>query len=397
MVESYDVQKDSSILIVDDDVSQRMILRQIFETQGFKKIEEAENGREALSKTYELDPDLVLLDMNMPVMDGFEYCKTIRKDQKYKHLTILAQTGLVDAQEKALIFMAGANDYVSKPIDPYEMTARSLTHLENALHLKQIEIFTNRIKEELETARNLELALLPSEKELAEINKKFNIEIYSHFQTSSEMGGDFWGVRELEKNIIAIYIIDFSGHGVSSALNALRIHALISSHKDSSAKDPAKFLTWLNKNLYKMLPTNQYATMFYGVIDYKKDKLIYTSAAHPSSVLIRTTPKQSFKFLESAGFPLGVNEKANYINYEEDFNKNDILLLYSDALIETPNYTSKNCIDEKLLKDMLKEAIEVGDKAKDGKKLFNHFIALFNKGYSKNLQDDLTINMLLRG
>jgi putative two-component system response regulator len=115
----------SKILIVDDEPAGRFTLESILEEQGYQ-IEMAESGLEALEKAYQLLPDVILLDVMMPGMDGFEVCQRIRKDPVLAEIPILMLTALDDRKSFLRGLESGADDYITKPYDRYELRARLL-------------------------------------------------------------------------------------------------------------------------------------------------------------------------------------------------------------------------------------------------------------------------------
>lgn len=379
----------SKILIIDDDAFARMVLRQVFVDKGFTNIEEAANGQEGLEKTIANSPDIVFLDIEMPVMNGFEYCKKIRQNKNFENLVILVQTGLSSVEEKKKIFASGATDYVNKPIDPDEIFARSLVHLKNSVYLKELESFKNRMSLEIQSAKRLIDISLPSEKKIKEIMQDSGVMVVSHFQSSSEIGGDFWHVDKIDKNKISIYIVDFSGHGVDAALNAARLDSIIKSSEEKNT-DPASLLKWLNKNLVSLLPPEQYATVFYGVIDIINDTLTYSAAACPPMLVIRGG--EEHYYLDGSGYPLGVSIEAVYENQTIPFTKHDLLLLYSDAIIETPDSKGE------FLPDFYGAFIKnyKGLQASALRGCFDLFIYNFLNDYGDNMADDLTLIMCSR-
>jgi putative two-component system response regulator len=113
----------SIILIVDDDPAGRQTLESILDEQGYH-LEMAENGFQALEMTRQLLPDVILLDVMMPGMDGFEVCKKIRSDPKLAEIPIIMLTALDDRKSLLDGLEAGADDYITKPYDRYELRAR---------------------------------------------------------------------------------------------------------------------------------------------------------------------------------------------------------------------------------------------------------------------------------
>ncbi len=131
------------ILIVEDDFLSRTVLREIFRREGFSTIEEAENGKIGLEKLHAFRPDIVVSDIMMPEMDGFELCRRIRQDRdpSIARLPILIQTALAQDHDKTRIFEAGATDYLTKPVDAREVIARSIVYLEREIVLRRLRKF----------------------------------------------------------------------------------------------------------------------------------------------------------------------------------------------------------------------------------------------------------------
>ena len=174
------------------------------------------------------------------------------------------------------------------------------------------------------------------------------------------LGGDFWQIFPLSKTRLGFYICDFSGHGVASALNTFRLHALVSQN-NLHLKTPALFLKHLNKQMHLLLPRGQFATMFLGILDTRKKTLTYSGAGAPNPIFIR---KGRGRLLASEGLPLGILPNPEYQNSCIELQKGDILLLYSDALIEAPNKNGKrlgiNVFKNKAIKLIAKKKLEDG-------------------------------------
>lgn len=381
------------ILIVEDDYLGRAVLREIFKKQGFINIEEAENGKEGLEKTFSQIPDLIILDVVMPEMDGIECCKQIRASDnpEIADIPIIFQTALDRIADKNNIFDTGATDYVTKPIDPHEITSRVVIHLERTIITKRLREFNTRVARELEVARMAQQMLIPNQQIIRDTEKEYRLQICGHYQSCSELGGDFWGLRSISSEELAIYMVDFSGHGVNAALNVFRLHAIMQSTIDN-ASSPSKYVTNINSILNKILPRGQFATMFYGIINLKRGTLCYTAAASPSAVLLRAQGT-SYQILESTGTLLGALQESTYHTNEVKLDSGDCLLLYSDALTETTDTHGKIQPIENWMPSFQKFLkIE-----KNGcKKSFANLLSDFEQKCGKNLHDDLTLAAFFR-
>jgi adenylate cyclase len=121
------------VLVVDDDEANRMLLRDPLEAHGYEIIE-AEDGEKALQKVEQRPPDVILLDVMMPCLDGFEVCRRLKKDARTTHIPILMVTALSERMERMMGIAAGASDFLSKPVDLQELTLR-VNHAVHAKHL----------------------------------------------------------------------------------------------------------------------------------------------------------------------------------------------------------------------------------------------------------------------
>lgn len=387
-----DIKKDilnAGILIIEDDYLNRVVLKEIFKKQGFTRIEEATNGIDGLEKIRSFYPDIVILDVIMPEMDGVECCERIRNDPdpRIAKVPILFQTSLDGTINKARLFKAGATDYVTKPIDPHEITARVVVHLERAAMTRHLQEYQARTASELNTARVTQQVLIPNKKIIQEIEKDYRLQICDHYQPCSEVGGDFWGFRSLSSEKLAVYMVDFSGHGVNAALNVFRLHMLMQSNMDT-AHIPGAYLAHLNAVLAPLLPTGQFATMFYGIINVKDNTITYSSAAAPPPVLFNKH-NSGCQMLEAGGIMLGALKKTTYDTTEVEFNCGDCLLLYSDALIETPDAQGNMLPIENWI-GSLQSYLKVD--GADCRESFASFLSNFEDSCSPYLTDDLTLN-----
>jgi two-component system cell cycle response regulator len=121
------------VLVVDDEEQNRTLLRDPLEARGFE-VEEAENGMQALEKIAVRPPDVILLDIMMPQMDGYEVCRRLKTDSKTAHIPILMVTALSERKERLMGIAVGANDFLNKPIDVQDVNLR----VENARHTKRL-------------------------------------------------------------------------------------------------------------------------------------------------------------------------------------------------------------------------------------------------------------------
>lgn len=209
------------------------------------------------------------------------------------------------------------------------------------------------------------------------------IVIAAHCAPSSELGGDFWCARRLDASRLAVLIADVSGHGVTAALNSFRVHALIPTSLEV-ATDPARLLGELSRGLRRLMPSGNFATAFYGVIDVASDSLTYAAAASPNPILISTKDGELCP-IDGRGLPLGVSESAVYRNVTVRFHRKAHLFLYSDAMSETPD-TEGALLEEPELGRLVRAGAARGGP----REVLDSVLAHFKATRSAALKDDLT-------
>jgi class 3 adenylate cyclase/CheY-like chemotaxis protein len=179
------------VLVVDDEEQNRSLLRDPLEARGYE-IAEAENGLLALQKVAERPPDVILLDLMMPRMDGFEVCRRLKKDLKTAHIPILIVTALSERKERLMGIEAGANDFLNKPIDIQDVILR----VGNAVYAKHLQ---DQLQAEQEKSERLLLNILP--KPIAERMKKGETNIADSYPDVTVLLADLIGFTTLSAHI----------------------------------------------------------------------------------------------------------------------------------------------------------------------------------------------------
>jgi DNA-binding response OmpR family regulator len=143
------------ILVVDDSVFERMLITTALKKAGFSQIVTADDGSDALQKTYDYQPDIVLLDLNMPNLDGFGYCEKVRADARLPRMPIIVQTALEDRESRLQALASGCDDFLIKPLDMAELSLRICVHVERYFMLRDTQNMCTYLQMELETVKNL--------------------------------------------------------------------------------------------------------------------------------------------------------------------------------------------------------------------------------------------------
>ncbi len=325
---------DSRILIADDEPLCCRLLAGILRRSKFTNVQFAHGGYSALEKIRSFQPDLLLLDMQMPDLSGQEVCRHVRAIPALVDLPILMQTATVDRKEMGILFEAGASDFLSKPINPSELVSRVTLHLERRSLLQELRDYRERTSMELEAARRMQFDLMPVQLVQEELAMTAGMRIGSYSRSSSEIGGDLWGVLPINEALFGVFLADFAGHGVTAALNTFRLHALIHEHA-ALYKDPAGLLAMLNERLVAVLSPGQFATFSYVLVDASADRISFASAGATPPVVASGFDGPAV-LADVCGLPLGVVRGATYQLHERPFGLGSKLLLFSDGLSEFP-------------------------------------------------------------
>ncbi|SDH29088.1 SpoIIE family protein phosphatase [Roseospirillum parvum] len=195
-----------------------------------------------------------------------------------------------------------------------------------------LEAFKARLADDLDAARRMQQELLPEAGRLTTLGQRFGLRLETHFETSAELGGDLFGVVALDNRRLALWMVDFAGHGISSALNTFRLHTLLEDLR-GGMEDPGHFLTRLNTRLAGLLPTGQYATALFTVFDTVEHRLSYAAASAPAPLVVDLASGEVTAG-QGAGLPLGILAGGQYDTRQMDFAPGQALLMHSDALTE---------------------------------------------------------------
>jgi class 3 adenylate cyclase len=187
-----------SVLVVDDEEQNRSLLRDPLKARGYR-VAEAENGLHALQQIAANPPDVVLLDLMMPEMDGFEVCRMLRKDARTAHLPILMVTALSERGDRLLGIHAGANDFLNKPIDIQDMLLR----VGNAVHAKRL---FDLLRVEQEKSRALLLSILPET--IADRMRAGEMNIADHHAEATVLLADLVGFTSLSAHVGPDQVVD---------------------------------------------------------------------------------------------------------------------------------------------------------------------------------------------
>lgn len=324
---------DNKILVVDDAAINRELISSYLKSAGYRNIMLAVDGQDALEKIQSFEPNLLILDILMPKIDGTQVIKELRSEKStQKQLPILVQTSISNPEQRNEAWKYGATDVIAKPIHKLELLSRVKVQLENSFLIRELENYQKIADQEIAKALELQRLLLPSEKQITRMEDAHSISVKSLYLPSRFLSGDMWGIQELNQDQFLVWICDFSGKGISASLYTLRIHTLISEFKDQM-KNPQDLLNILNSRLVDIVQMGNFCTFLAGIIDRRKKTFDYVAASSTHPILYH--PKDhNYTLGDGAGMPLGITKEATYESRSMPYNEGDSLILYSDLMWE---------------------------------------------------------------
>ena len=336
--------EDGSLLLVDDNPTNLQVLYQTLETTGCKLLV-AKNGETALSIAQKASPDLILLDIMMPGIDGFEVCRRLKADPATANIPVIFLSAMTETKDKVQGLQLGAVDYVSKPFQPDEVIARVNTHLTIHRLKREVEQKKDALEAELEAASDVQRRLLP--KNLPEIA---GLKLAVHYETSLYAGGDYYDIAEMADNQWGFLVADAEGHSAPAAVMMAMTCALFRSYPEPPV-DPGELLYFLNQHMCKVAEPS-FVTALYIVYDANHHTLKIARAGHPPPMIYRSSEKKAIEYPCSGVFPLGIDPYEKVPLTEAELQPGDRILMYTDGITERFSMDGKTYGEERLLRQL---------------------------------------------
>jgi phosphoserine phosphatase RsbU/P len=368
-----------TVLVVDDAPANIQVVNSILKDT--YKVRIATNGSKALElvKTSPR-PDLILLDVMMPGMDGYEVCSQLKTDPGTKDIPVIFLTGQTETSDETHGFEVGAVDYIHKPFSPAVVQARVQTHLVLRNVREQLAHQLQAIQKELETARQIQLSILPRE-----IPGVAGLDIAARYVPMTAVAGDFYDFIVVDEKHIGVLVADVSGHGMPAALIASMLKIAFAAQR-SKAADPAAVLLGLNLALCGKFE-HHYVTAAYVYFDLEKRILRYAGAGHPP-ILCWAPGKGVTDVLENGMF-LGKFDFATYTAVERPIAEGDWCLMYTDGIPETTNPGDEQFGDDRFRTFLGEETCRSADQLAD--RLQDEVLRWSARGAGEDPDDDITM------
>ncbi|MCJ8283513.1 MAG: SpoIIE family protein phosphatase [Rivularia sp. ALOHA_DT_140] len=314
------------ILVIDDDAAVQILLKRMLEKQGYEVVA-VSNGEDGIAQAVVSRPALIICDWLMPGLSGLDVCRYIKKDPNLSTTFFILLTSLDSVADRVKGLDAGADDFITKPIEQNEMQARVRAGLRLHQMSQDLKAQKQILEAELSEAADYVRSLLPMP-----MIHPFNIN-YT-FIPSQQLGGDCFDYYWLDPDYLAIYLLDTAGHGLKATLPSISVLNLLRSRalKDLNYYQPKEVLNALNSTFQMSYQNDKYFTIWYGVYNQIKRELIYSSAGHPPAILLSNS--EDIQLLKTPGMPIGMFPEVKYTNGFCKIEKNSTLYIFSDGAYE---------------------------------------------------------------
>lgn len=321
----------NQILIIDDDPAIQILLKRTLHNQGYE-VSVASNGEDGLVLARKIRPGLVLCDWNMPRMNGLQVCRQVKATPDLSTTIFILLTSRNALEDRVEGLDAGADDFLTKPVEMAELKARVRAGLRLHEANRDLQHQKQLLEEELAEAAEYVSSILP------ERLTEPPVTIDARFIPSRQLGGDGFDYYWLDSEHLAVYLLDASGHGLRAALPTLQVLNLLRSRALPKINyyQPSDVLRGLNETFQMTHKNDKYFTIWYAVYNRVKRQLVYSSAGHPPALLLsgRSDSFIQVQRLKTPSLPAGMFPDADYIDECCEIVEPSTLYIFSDGIYE---------------------------------------------------------------
>ncbi len=362
----YELSK-CTVLVVDDTETNIDILVAALDSE--YEVSVAMDGESALETLNNDLPDLILLDIMMPGMDGYEVCRRIKNNPKTSGIPIVFITTMNEIQNKTKGFELGAVDYITKPFEVMEIKARVKTHLslmlakrelanQNIILEEKVRIRTEELKQsiaarermesELRIAHDIQMNIMPVD--FPPFPDKPEIDIHAILKPAREVGGDFYDFFFINPDRFCLVVGDVSGKGVPAALFMSMVITYIRSIAKVFDK-PDIILNNVNREVSRGNDSCTFVTVFLGILNIKTGELSYTNAGHNPPLKINR--KDGVVPLNEAHCPaIGMDDDFSFSRKTIMLQSFDMICIYTDGVTEAFDKKRDMFSEERLIDEV---------------------------------------------
>lgn len=327
-----------TILVVDDDLDILELLKMNLEPEGYT-VRTASDGDSAIQSACTEPPDLILLDVMMPHKNGLQVIAELKNIDETKSIPVILVTARGQTDDKVLGLETGADDYITKPFDLREVTARVEAVLGRTRPIKYINPLKRAMGEGFseeglqQLAGHLEAAAAIQKKLLPDQAPSFDtFDIANLLQSSTSVSGDFYDFIPLSETQVGIVLGDVKGNGIPAALLMVMIRTALRL-LCYDEETPASILKRINDLVASDTEADLFATMIYGILDVQDSTFTYANGGH--CYPFHYNSRNGIDVLKTGGMLIGAFEEATFTYGTCHLAPGDIILFYTDGITET--------------------------------------------------------------
>ncbi|MBL0715886.1 MAG: response regulator [Desulfosarcina sp.] len=330
------------ILIVDDNLSSLEILEARLAASGYEVIT-ATDGAAGLAMAKDRHPDLILLDIMMPKLDGIEVCRRLKEDARLPFMPIIMVTAKTDSKDIVAGLEAGSDEYLTKPVDHAALVARVQSMLRIKALQDTVQEQSAQLKRQLKTASGIQKLFWPQMPELAG-----GSHIWAVSRPAAYVGGDLYDVIALPDHSVLAYVADVSGKGVPAALIMAALSTLI---RSVALRECAidHLLETVNNTFYDLASVEGFfATIVLFRFWPADGRMHLVSAGHLPPVGIAGGGRKEIPVPKSMA--IGVTPDIRYQKTELQLSGGESILFFSDGVVEAENEKKELFGNERVLR-----------------------------------------------
>jgi len=329
-----------TLLVVDDNDDNRYTLTRRLAREGYENVTAVANGCEALEKLQSSPCDLVLLDVMMPDMNGYEVLERMKANPALRDIPVIMISALTEMDSVVRCIELGAEDYLPKPFNPTLLRARVGASLEKKRLRDEVKASLARLEQEMDAARKLQVGMLP--RVFPTCTKEQPVEVHAFMEPAREVGGDLYDFFYASPHLFCFLVADVSGKGAAAAMFMARTRSLVRMavalwQKTGDGEiTPGLIAEAVNRELCQNNDDRMFVTLFLGLLDTQTGMLTYTNAGHPVPHLLRASGEIE-QVHASPDMPLGVRGKTTYRTGIAMLKPGDATFVATDGVIEAMN------------------------------------------------------------
>lgn len=356
------IAKSARLLVVDDNEDNRYTLSARLAREGYADIVSAGNGREALELMHTGGFDLVLLDIMMPEMNGYQVLEAMRADPRLRFLPVIVISAGDQTDGAIRCIELGAEDFLPKPFNPTLLRARVGAMLEKKRMRDEIAQHIERLERDLKFARAVQLSMVPQD--LPAAGPDAPVEIHGALVPARAIGGDLYDFFWLAPDRLCLVVADVSDKGVSAALfmarakTAIRLLAQGTGGTQSPPEGIVRLFERLNDELCRENPHSLFVALLLCVLDVRTGALAWCNAAHPPPLIVKPDGVVERLAAEST-LPLGLQSPLSAIVSAAQLQPGTCIVLYTDGITEAMDAQGA-LYGEARLRDVLAGAVSLG-------------------------------------